>query len=51
MEEVERRLKDHGIDYRTNHVADTGVTQLFFLDPDGNHIEAATFPPVRELDA
>jgi len=50
LDEVECRLKDHGIAYRTNHVADTGLMQLFFLDPDGNHIEAATFPPVRELN-
>ena len=43
--EVERLLREHGIAYRSNYVADTNVTQLFFLDPDGNHIEVATYPP------
>jgi catechol 2,3-dioxygenase-like lactoylglutathione lyase family enzyme len=36
---VEKLLSEHGIAYRKNYVADTKVTQLFFLDPDGNHIE------------
>ena len=36
---VERLLQEHGIEYKRNYVADVGVTQLFFHDPDGNHIE------------
>ena len=48
-EVVERLLDEHGIAYRKNVVPDTGVTQLFFLDPDGNHIEIGTYPPAREL--
>ncbi|MBC8350437.1 MAG: VOC family protein [Planctomycetes bacterium] len=46
---VEKLLAEHGIDYRKNYVADTQVTQLFFLDPDGNHIEIGTYPPAQEL--
>lgn len=46
--EAERLLKEHGIPYRSNYVADRDVTQLFFRDPDGYHIEVATYPPVRE---
>jgi catechol 2,3-dioxygenase-like lactoylglutathione lyase family enzyme len=46
---VEELLGEHGIPYKSNYVPDTGVKQLFFLDPDGNHIEIGTYPPVREL--
>lgn len=47
--EVERLLSEHGIAYRSNYVQDSEVTQLFFHDPDGNHIEIGTYPPPREL--
>ena len=33
-----------------NHVADSRVTQYFFRDPDGYHIEIGSYPPVRQLD-
>jgi catechol 2,3-dioxygenase-like lactoylglutathione lyase family enzyme len=46
---VERLLEDHGIRFAKNYVKDRGVTQLFFHDPDGNHIEIGTYPPVEEL--
>jgi catechol 2,3-dioxygenase-like lactoylglutathione lyase family enzyme len=46
---VERLLGEHGISYRRN-VNAAGVTQLFFHDPDGNHIEIGCYPPVQELD-
>ena len=46
---VERLLKERGILYRTNYVAKTGVKQLFFCDPDGNHIEIGNYPPPTEL--
>jgi catechol 2,3-dioxygenase-like lactoylglutathione lyase family enzyme len=49
VEPVETLLKAHGIPYRRNYVADTDVTQIFFLDPDGNHIEIGTYPPAREM--
>ena len=48
---AEEMLKQHGIDYKTNYVADAGVTQLFFRDPDGFHIEIGTYPATRELSA
>ncbi len=41
---VETLLAEHGVAYRKAHVADTQVTQLFFLDPDGNHIEIGCYP-------
>jgi catechol 2,3-dioxygenase-like lactoylglutathione lyase family enzyme len=47
---VEELLKRHGIPYKTNYVADSGVTQIFFHDSDGNHIEIGTYPPIRELE-
>jgi len=46
---VERLLQEHGIPFAKNYVNDTGVTQLFFHDPDGNHIEIGMYLPVREL--
>lgn len=45
---VERLLQEHGIPFAKNYFKDSGVTQLFFHDPDGNHIEIGTYPPVRE---
>ena len=44
VEAAERTLEKHGIAYRKNEVPLTGVTQLFFHDPDGFHIELATYP-------
>ena len=49
IKQVENLLKQHGIAYQSNFVKDTGVTQMFFHDPDGNHIEVGTYPPVQEL--
>ncbi len=48
---VEEMLKQLGIHYKTNYVPDAGVTQLFFQDPDGYHIEIGTYPPARDPDA
>ena len=47
--EAARRLDEHGISYKTNTVPQTGVTQLFFHDPDGNHIELGCYPPTPEF--
>lgn len=44
--EVARLLEEHGLPFKTNTVPQTGVTQLFFHDPDGNHIEIGCYPPV-----
>ena len=41
---VEELLQQHGIPYNVNQVPDIGVTQLFFQDPDGFHIEIGTYP-------
>ncbi len=44
--EVERLLNAHHIPFVKNYVADRNVTQIFFHDPDGNHIEIGCYPPV-----
>lgn len=51
IEAVERILQELDIPYKKNYVPKTNVTQVFFHDPDGNHIEVGTYPPVRELIA
>ena len=48
---VEQLLQERDIPFRTNYVANTGVKQLFFHDPDGNHIEIGTYPVAQELTA
>ena len=47
--EVERLLNEHGIAYIKREVADTGIKQLFFHDPDGHHIEIGAYPPTPEF--
>ncbi|MEX2113035.1 MAG: VOC family protein [Pirellulales bacterium] len=42
---AEQLLKDHGVSYRKNTVADTGLVQLFCRDPDGHHVEIGSYPP------
>ena len=42
---VERLLDEHGVKYRKNVVADRGIAQIFFRDPDGHHVEIGTYPP------
>jgi catechol 2,3-dioxygenase-like lactoylglutathione lyase family enzyme len=42
---VEQLLNEHGVRFRKNTIADTGISQVFFQDPDGNHIEVGTYPP------
>ncbi len=41
---AEGRLKEHGVPYRKNEVPDIGLTQIFFRDPDGHHVEIGTYP-------
>jgi catechol 2,3-dioxygenase-like lactoylglutathione lyase family enzyme len=38
-------LEENGIEYRESYVPATDVTQIFFCDPDGNHIELGCYPP------
>jgi catechol 2,3-dioxygenase-like lactoylglutathione lyase family enzyme len=45
LEGAERLLQEHGIPYRKNVVADRNITQIFFRDPDGHHVEIGTYPP------
>lgn len=47
---VLERLKEHGIPYARKVQTGTGVVQLFFHDPDGNHIEVGAYPPPRPPD-
>jgi catechol 2,3-dioxygenase-like lactoylglutathione lyase family enzyme len=43
---IEALLAGHGVEYRVNIQADTGLKQIFFRDPDGHHVEVATYPAV-----
>ncbi len=45
IDAVQKQLDERGIEFVSRHVPDTGVTQVFFLDPDGNHIECGMYPP------
>jgi catechol 2,3-dioxygenase-like lactoylglutathione lyase family enzyme len=42
---AEKLLTAHGIPFRKNVIADTGISQIFFRDPDGHHVEISTYPP------
>jgi len=42
--DVERRLKEHGIEFH-KQVNAGGIPQIFFRDPDGHHIEIGIYPP------
>lgn len=44
IDSVERLLTDHAVTFRVNHQRDTNLKQIFFRDPDGHHIEVATYP-------
>lgn len=51
LDAVEQFLAERHIPFKKAHVPQSGVTQIFFHDPDGNHIEVATYPPIREMPA
>jgi len=44
LDEAERRLTAHGVEY-LRQVNAGGYQQIFFRDPDGNHIEVGIYPP------
>ena len=44
LEKVEQLLQEHGIAYRKNFIPDRQIRQIFFRDPDGNHIEIGDYP-------
>lgn len=46
---VEALLREHKINYLRNVQGPTGMIQIFFHDPDGNHIEVASYPPHEEI--
>ncbi len=49
---VLRVLDERHIEYRKKTIADTGIVQIFFRDPDGHHIEIGDYPPTPPfLDA
>ncbi len=45
LAKVEALLGEHRIRFRKNVIADRGISQVFFQDPDGNHIEIGDYPP------
>lgn len=47
IEGAAKLLEEHGVRYKRNYVADRDVTQLFFRDPDGYHIEIGNYPTVK----
>lgn len=46
---VESGLSARGIAYRKNLIADRGIHQIFFQDPDGNHVEVGEYPPTPDF--
>jgi len=48
VDAVEQTLREQGIVYRRNHVAERNITQLFLQDPDGHHIEIGCYPANAE---
>ncbi len=42
---VERRLQEHGVEYRKNVVPERNIAQIFCRDPDGHHVEFAVYGP------
>jgi len=44
MEVARQRLVEAGIEFRENLIAERNLHQLFFRDPDGHHLELATYP-------
>ena len=48
VEAAEQMLSERGIPFRINIQAGSGLKQLFFRDPDGHHIEVASYGPTVE---
>ena len=44
LDAAEQALLAHGVPYRKNEIPDRKIRQIFFRDPDGNHIEIGTYP-------
>ena len=43
VDAMERRLREHGLEYQRKLIADRGIHQLFFRDPDGHLIELGKY--------
>ncbi len=43
IDAVERLLDEHAVTVRVNIQRDTNLKQIFFHDPDGHHIEVASY--------
>ena len=43
MDAVQKRLQEHGVEHIVNTQSGTGMKQIFFRDPDGHHVEVATY--------
>jgi len=43
LDACEARLRQHGLDYK-RQVNAAGFQQIFFQDPDGNHVEVGIYP-------
>ena len=48
IEAVASKLDALGIEYVKNYVPDRDVTQIFFHDPNGYHIEVGNYPPMTD---
>src|SRR5437764_13998107 len=48
VDEMERVLQQHGIKYKRSLIADRGVHQIFFRDPDGHLIEIGRYGVIDE---
>jgi len=44
IQAAEKCLQAHHLAYRKNRVANTGLVQIFFHDPDGHHVEIGCYP-------
>ena len=51
IELAEAVLKRHGIEYSRHVLPETGMQQLFCLDPEGNGIELGRFDDTRRFFA
>lgn len=49
MAAVENELRSRAIPYCKSRIADRGIDQIFFQDPDGNHIEVGHYPATPEF--
>ena len=44
LDAARQRLTEAGVAFRENVIVDRNLHQIFFHDPDGHHLELATYP-------